>query len=107
MPEDSISGREAFQRYINHTLPFLQESGGEINFLGEGGKYFIGPDAEKWDLAMLIRQSSLGGFMEFASNDAYIAGLGHRNAAIIDSRLLPLVEHQNHDIISPSRESEK
>jgi len=94
-PIDAISGRDAFQRYIDHTVPFLQESGGAIDFLGEGGKYFIGPPDEKWDLVMLIRQKSLGSFMEFASNQEYIAGLGHRSAAIEDSRLLPLTEHHN------------
>ena len=98
MPDQPISGREAYQKYIDHTLPFLRESGGDMRFLGEGGKYFIGPQDERWDLAMLIQQSSLSGFMEFASNEAYIAGLGHRNAAVEDSRLLPLVEHQDQDI---------
>jgi len=94
-PIDAISGRDAFQKYIDHTVPFLQESGGAIDFLGEGGRYFIGPPDEKWDLVMLIRQKSLGSFMEFASNQEYVAGLGHRSAAIEDSRLLPLTEHHN------------
>jgi hypothetical protein len=35
MPKHPISGREAFQNYIDHTLPFLRESGGDSNFLGE------------------------------------------------------------------------
>jgi hypothetical protein len=30
--------------------------------------------------------------MEFASNTAYLAGMGHRTAALEDSRLLPLEE---------------
>ncbi|ETT47854.1 MULTISPECIES: hypothetical protein [unclassified Paenibacillus] len=42
----TISGEEAFQRYIQHTLPFLQESGGEIVFMGKDGEYLIGPEAE-------------------------------------------------------------
>jgi hypothetical protein len=29
--------------------------------------------------------------MAFAAHDAYLAGLGHRTAAVEDSRLLPLV----------------
>ncbi|HIG67783.1 MAG TPA: DUF1330 domain-containing protein [Porticoccaceae bacterium] len=97
-PRDPISGRDAFQRYIDHTLPFLRETGGGIDFIGEGGRYFIGPEDERWDLAMLIRQTSLKSFMEFASNQAYVAGLGHRSAAIEDSRLLPLMEHLNQNI---------
>lgn len=92
MPSEPISGAEAYQKYIDHTLPFLKESGGDIVFLGKGGKYLIGPKNEQWDLVILIRQKSLSDFMAFASNQEYLAGLGHRTAALKDSRLLPIVE---------------
>lgn len=36
-PESPISGKEAFKKYIDHTLLFLQRSGGELLLLGEGG----------------------------------------------------------------------
>jgi len=92
MPSEPISGAEAYQKYIDHTLPFLKESGGELVFLGKGGKYLIGPQEEQWDLVMLVRQNSLSDFMAFASHQEYLAGLGHRTAALEDSRLLPIVE---------------
>jgi hypothetical protein len=91
-PPEPISGAEAFRRYIDHTLPFLKESGGELLFLGDGGAFLIGPPDERWDMAMLVRQSSPESFVAFNSNAAYLAGLGHRLAALEDSRLLPLVE---------------
>lgn len=91
-PASPISGAAAFQKYVDHTLPFLERSGGELLFLGDGGPYFIGPPDERWDLAMMVRQASLESFMAFAADEAYLAGLGHRTAAVIDSRLLPLVE---------------
>jgi hypothetical protein len=43
---------------------------------------------------MLVRQTSLASFMAFASNQAYLSGIGHRIAALEDSRLLPIVEGQ-------------
>ena len=89
-PEQPISGAEAYSRYIAHTMPFLKESGGDLLFLGEGGAFLIGPPEERWDLAMLVRQSSVESFMAFASNPGYLAGMGHRVAALEDSRLLPL-----------------
>ncbi|WP_229263668.1 hypothetical protein [Cohnella cholangitidis] len=52
-PENPISGAEAFNRYIEYTLPFLRESGGHQD---------------------------------------YLAGIGHRTAAIEDSRLLPMAD---------------
>ena len=89
-PSSPMSGEAAFQRYIAHTLPYLLESGGSIEFLGKGGAWLIGPPEERWDMAMLIRQRSVESFLAFATHEAYLSGLGHRTAAIEDSRLLPL-----------------
>ena len=94
VPSQPISGAEAYQKYIDHTLPFLRESGGDLVFLGKGGKYLIGPREEQWDLVMLVRQKSLSDFIAFSSNQEYLAGIGHRTAALEDSRLLPLVESE-------------
>lgn len=91
-PELPISGAEAFDRYILHTLPFLRESGGDILFLGAGGPFLIGPNAEAWDLVMMVRQRNVQSFLDFAANRDYLAGLGHRTAALDDSRLLPVTE---------------
>ncbi len=91
-PGTPISGAEAFQRYIEHTLPYLRETGGDLIFLGSGGPFLIGPEAERWDMVMLVRQSSVEAFLAFAAHEAYQAGIGHRTAALEDSRLLPLLE---------------
>ena len=48
-PAAPISGAEAYDRYVAHTLPFLEESGGEMMFLGTGGPFLIGPSDEHWD----------------------------------------------------------
>lgn len=92
-PISPITGAEAFDRYIEGTLPHLRASGGEVVFMGSGGGFFIGPEAERWDRVMLVRQSSVEAFIAFASNEAYLSGvIGHRTAALEDSRLLPLVD---------------
>jgi citrate synthase len=41
---------------------------------------------------MRIRQSSVQPFFAFANNKAYLAGIGHRIAAIEDPRLLPVTQ---------------
>ena len=91
-PSQPITGAEAYERYVAHTLPLLRKSGGDLLFAGEGGPFLIGPDEEHWDRAMLIRQKSTGAFMALAVAEAYQAGIGHRTAALSDSRLLPLIE---------------
>ena len=91
-PALPISGAAAYDLYVAHTLPWLARSGGAVLFDGDGGDMLIGPDGERWDRAMLIRQTSLDSFMAFADNAEYLAGLGHRRAALVDSRLLPIIE---------------
>jgi len=90
-PAEPISGRDAYDRYIEHTLPFLHASGGAVELLADGGHWFVGPEEERWDLALLVRQHSLESFFAFASDEGYLAGIGHRTASLEDSRLLPLV----------------
>jgi hypothetical protein len=63
-----------------------------VLFLGDGGEFLIGPEDERWDLVMLIRQSNAQSFLTFSSHQDYLAGIGHRTAAIEDSRLLPMTE---------------
>jgi hypothetical protein len=74
--------------------PLLQSSGGSLVFLGDGGHFFIGPADERWDLVMLVRQASIEDFFAFAHNEAYLVGVGHRTAALLDSRLLPLEDRR-------------
>lgn len=92
-PNNPISGKDAYQLYIEHTLPFLKSSGGEILFMGEGGNYLIGPTDEQWDAVLLIKQNNVESFfLNFESNQDYLKGIGHRTAALEDSRLLPIDE---------------
>jgi hypothetical protein len=91
-PPEPISGSAAYDRYVRHTMPFLTASGGSVVFYGTGGHNFVGPADERWDLVMLVRQASVQDFFAFASNKEYLAGVGHRTAALEDSRLLPIVD---------------
>ncbi len=91
-PGEPVSGAAAYDRYIAETMPFLRERGGEILFDGEGGAFLIGPEAERWDRALLVRHPSVAVLFGFASDAGYQAALAHRTAAVKDSRLLPLCE---------------
>ena len=71
-----------------------RKSGGDVLFLGRGGPFLIGPSNERWDAALLVRQHSVAAFMAFGSDRENLAGIGHRTAALEDSRLLPLLESE-------------
>src|SRR5262245_29797348 len=89
-PSEEVSGRDAYLKYIEHTLPFLRASGGSILYAGSGGAYLIGPSDEGWDMVLLIRQKSVDSFVAFATDQNYMKGIGHRIAALRDSRIIPL-----------------
>lgn len=89
-PPAPISGEEACRRYVAHTAPFLEKSGGEVLFVGHARAFLIGPESERWDAAMLVRQRDAQAVLANASDPARMAGIGHRVAALEDSRRLPL-----------------
>lgn len=89
-PESAISGAQAYRRYMKEIEPLLVAAGGALLFAGAADHFLIGPSDEKWDFAMLVRQSSAQAFLGFASAPAAQAATLHRTAAVEDSRLLPL-----------------
>lgn len=89
-PDTPITGAQAYRHYAAHTTPFLQQAGGEVIFSGTGTTPLIGPMDEQWDLVLLVRYPDVQTFLSFSSDDGYLAGVGHRTAALEDSRLLPL-----------------
>ena len=91
-PATPVTGEAAYRLYMEHTMPYLERSGGRVIFFGRGGGYLVGHEGERWDAAMLVEQASTAAFLAFASNVEYLAGIGHRTAALEDWRLLPLQE---------------
>lgn len=91
-PKNPISGRDAYQAYMEATMPFLKEAGSEVLFAGKGDHFLIGPEQEQWDYVLLVKHASAMRFMEFARNEAYLKIARHRTAALADSRLPPLVD---------------
>ncbi len=91
-PASPVSGEEAYRRYAAHTMPLLQRAGSEVLLVGKSRPPLIGPTDERWDLVLLVRHRSAQAFLAFATDEAYLAGEGHRTAALADSRLLPITE---------------
>ena len=94
-PENEMSGEEAYQLYMEATLPELEKVGGRIIYYGKCDGFLIGPESEKWDAVLLVEHESVTKFMGFAQNPEYLNTLGHRTAALEDSRLLPTSELQD------------
>ncbi len=93
-PEKELSGKEAYQLYMDHTLPELKKAGSRVLFYGDSKNFLIGPESESWDAVLLVEHVSVAKFMEFSQNKDYLKTAGHRTAALEDSRLLPTSERE-------------
>ena len=93
-PKQAISGKEAYQLYMDHVRPLLDKAGSRVLFYGASSNYLIGPSQEKWDAVLLVEHASVAEFMAFAQNEDYLKHIGHRTAALEDARLLPITEMQ-------------
>ena len=83
-----ISGREAYVRYGEGTAPFLAGVGGRVLQAVEAHQVVIGPEAERWDMALLVEYPSVKSFLTMASDPEYLRVHEHRDAALADSRLI-------------------
>lgn len=88
-PPAPISGREAYARYFAQAEPILAGLGAERVYDADGGTVIIGPTDGAWDRVLVIRWPSVDVFMELATHEGYRGVVGHRAAALRDSRLLP------------------
>jgi uncharacterized protein (DUF1330 family) len=93
-PDVPMSGREAYRAYMKHTAPFIEEVGSEVIFSGQADHFLIGPEAEQWDMALLVRHKSKEVFLQFAQHTEYLKTMYFRTAALADSRLLPMTPSQ-------------
>lgn len=89
---EEISGAESYARYAAATGEHLARVGGEVLWAGACGEALIGPEASEWDLAAVVRYPSRRAFLEMVGDAGYQETVGHRTAAVADSRLIPCDE---------------
>ena len=91
-PAKEISGEAAYRKYMKHVSPEIKRVGSKVIYYGKANHFIIGPEHEKWDVVLMVEHQSVEKFMSFAQNESYLKFLGHRTAALEDSRLLPSTE---------------
>jgi uncharacterized protein (DUF1330 family) len=84
----SVTGRQAYERYSQLTLPHLLRVGGRLIWRADGRACLIAPPGERWDEALLVRYPSRAAFERMITDANYQAGAIHRTAALEDSRLI-------------------
>lgn len=86
------TGADSYRRYGDRVASHLARVGAEVVWRGRCDQTVIGPDDERWDLAILVRYPSRKAFIEMVSKDAYRDVAKDRSAALVDSRLVAMTE---------------
>lgn len=89
-PMDGMTGAEAYKAYGEASSPIFQGVGGEIIWRGAPKGVLIGPADEAWHIAFIARYPTVGAFLQMVTDPAYQAIVFHRQAAVEDSRLIPI-----------------
>lgn len=87
-----VSGAEAYAAYGRDSAPVFRRVGGEIIWRGRPEVTLIGPKDEQWDLAFIARYPSAAAFLEMVTDPVYREAVRHRQAAVLDSRLVRTAE---------------
>lgn len=82
------TGAEAYAAYSKESGPIFRRVGGEIIWRGKPELMVIGPADKHWDMIFVARYPTAGAFLEMVTDPDYRIAVKHRQAAVLDSRLI-------------------
>ena len=86
----NLSGLEAYRAYGRSSAPIFRRVGGKQVWAGRPEVVVTGPAGEKWDLAFIAEYPSAAAFLAMVTDPEYREHVKHRQAAVLDSRLIRL-----------------
>lgn len=86
------TGAEAYAAYGRESGPIFRRVGGEIVWRAKPELMLIGPSDKQWDVVFVARYPTAGAFLEMVTDPDYREAVGHRQAAVADSRLIRMSE---------------
>ena len=86
------TGAEAYAAYGEESAPVFRRVGGEIIWRGRPEIMLIGPKEKRWDVIFVARYPTAGAFLEMVTDPDYRQAVKHRQAAVLDSRLIRTAE---------------
>lgn len=90
-PDDrAATGAEAYAAYGRESGPIFRRVGGRIAWSGDFRLMLIGPAEERWDRCFIAEYPSGAAFVEMVKDPDYQKAVIHRQAAVLDSRLIRL-----------------
>jgi uncharacterized protein (DUF1330 family) len=80
-------GRGGYEEYTRRIVPFVEEVGAEVVYVGDCSTALVAPDAHDWDAVLLVRYPSREAFSRMVANPRYQEITGLRTAALSDAVL--------------------
>lgn len=84
------TGEEAYAAYGRESEPVFTRLGGRIVWRGAFEHMLIGPASETWDRCFIAEYPSTEAFVAMIRDPVYREAVKHRQAAVLDSRLIRL-----------------
>jgi len=84
------TGGEAYAAYGRESHSVFSRLGGRIVWRGRFELMLIGPVEEKWDECFIAEYPSVAAFVAMIRDPVYREAVKHRQAAVLDSRLIRL-----------------
>jgi uncharacterized protein (DUF1330 family) len=88
------TGAQAYAAYGRDSYPVFSRLGGRIAWRGNFELMLIGPNEEKWDEGFVAEYPSVAAFVAMLRDPVYREAVKHRQAAVLDSRLIRLAPAQ-------------
>ncbi len=85
-----LSGLDAYREYGRTSAEVFARVGGRQVWAGKPEAVLTGPSDERWDLAFIAEYPTAGAFLEMVTDPGYREHVKHRQAAVLDSRLIRL-----------------
>jgi uncharacterized protein (DUF1330 family) len=87
-----LSGRDAYQRYADQMVPYVESRGGRVLFMGDVRALVVGAVADNWDTAALVQYPSPREFVQIAMSPEVHAFAFHREAGLEGQLLLMITQ---------------
>ncbi|WP_195822627.1 DUF1330 domain-containing protein [Roseobacter sp. MH60115] len=89
------TGAEAYRIYSDLSAPVFQALDGKIIWRGGHELTMVGPQSETWDIAFIAEYPSVQVFLDMMRNETYRDAMKHRQAGVLDSRLVRFASREN------------
>jgi len=86
------TGAEAYAAYGEESGLVFRRVGGRIMWRGRPELMLIGPQDKHWDLVFVARYPTAAAFLEMLTDPDYRIAVKHRQAGVLDSRLIRTAE---------------